>query len=101
MGNLPGGDESDAYAVNDQADIIGWSNTSSGQEPVCWMPVVPWSHRFARRRGHQRIGAERQGPGSGLELYRHDQLHAFLWTATGGMVDLGTLPGDDVSEATR
>lgn len=74
LGTLGGSDEdfeycSDARAINDVAQIVGWSTTIAGEEGFS-CPAIP-----------------------------SEVPHAFSWTKPGGMKDLGTLPGDRMSMA--
>jgi uncharacterized membrane protein len=62
---------SSANGVNDQGQIVGWSTTT----PVC--PVVEFCY---------------------FDLASFP-IHAVLWTASGDIVDLGTLLGDTLSTA--
>jgi probable HAF family extracellular repeat protein len=39
LGTLPGGKSSDAVAINEQGQIVGWSTTGNGQQhAVLWTP---------------------------------------------------------------
>src|SRR5439155_9270462 len=77
LGLLPGGEQLTPNGINDSGFVVGSANTNSGTR-LCYPALV------------------------GLPpapLCPVSALHAVLWSPTGGLVDLGTLPGDTASEA--
>ena len=68
----PFGYSSSANGINDLGQVVGWSTTT----PI---PASP----------------------PGPAWYGQSPVHALLWAATGGMRDLGTLPGDTYSSASK
>jgi uncharacterized membrane protein len=76
LGTLGGADAdflfcSSGNAVNDLSQVVGWSTTSEMSFPCSSV------------------------------LSGENVLHAFLWTSSSGMRDLGTLPGDTLSAASK
>jgi probable HAF family extracellular repeat protein len=76
LGTLGGADTdwlycSGANSVNDLGQVVGWSSTQAGLGFFC--PIG----------------------------FNEDVPHAFLWLRSKGMRDLGTLPGDTSSEASK
>jgi uncharacterized membrane protein len=77
LGSLAGPDavvySSSANSVNDLGQIVGWSTTIPLEDPSpCYEPVA-----------------------------NNCPMRAVLWTASGAISDLGTLPGDSVSTAAK
>jgi probable HAF family extracellular repeat protein len=66
---------SSANGVNDLGQIVGWSTTALVSDDACWS----------------------FGPGDITGC----PMHAVLWTASGEILDLGTLPGDIFSSASN
>ncbi len=89
-----------ALAINNSGQVVGWSNTRRGQRQhthsrgrrrVGWSTSAP-----SAAAGASRDCGERRGAGGRLQhIAGNSTGHAFLWTQAGGMVDLGTLGGDD------
>jgi len=91
-----GGDHSWARAINDLGQVVGSSNTASGEtHAFLWteqdglidlgtLGGTSSSAQFINNLG-QVVGSSKTASG---------ETHAFLWTEQGGMVDLGTLGGD-------
>jgi probable HAF family extracellular repeat protein len=77
LGLLPGGDHFTANGINDDGDVVGSTNISFGSRPC--RPNIPG------------------GPPSGNCPI--SAVRAVIATKTGGLQDLGTLPGDAASEA--
>lgn len=109
MGTL-GGPDSNAYAINQLGQAIGWSYTSYNANEFGHPDVHPliWN---ARDRKMQDIGSLGGSCGVATAINNRGQvvggsnlsgdltMHAFLWTARGGLRDIGTLPGGTYSHA--
>ena len=103
LGTLPGGSYSAADAVNAHGEIVGYSNTASGDQ-----------HAFSYTRAggmvdlgtlpggvfSQATAVNNRGEIVGYAGTPTGQEHAFFYTPSRGMVDLGTLPGGSYSMAT-
>lgn len=111
---LIGGDTSGAAtAINDHGQIIGISGIcDQAVGRFSAIHAVLWQNNKVRDLGNLGVGAwntpmaiNERGvivgfanvPGGGNA--GNFNAHAFIWTAIGGMRDLGTLPGDTISEA--
>ncbi len=95
IGTLPGGDFSEAFAINNAGQVAGTSNTASSMRAFLWtsatglqdlgtLPRANASQAYAINEAGQVVGA------SGTD--------AVLWT-NGLIQDIGGLPGSDWSEA--
>ena len=113
LGTLSGGTQSSAVKIH-QGLVAGWSTTSGDairtRRPVAWNaageiidivgePFDLLSGGFVR--GNGEAVDVRDGVVIGHSRISTPDLeeHAFAWTAATGKVDLGTLPGDNVSFA--
>jgi probable HAF family extracellular repeat protein len=102
LGTL-GGNFSEAYQTNNAGVIVGMSQDATGRySPVAWengiirqLPRLLPDLVFAEG-GAQSINE--RGDIVGHD-YGNGGIHAALWPATGGVVDLGLLPGTDFSYA--
>lgn len=92
-------------AVNDDGQIVGWYQGTSTDRPTAflWTNGVitdlgtlggAWSTALAINNLAQIVGRTEMGSQRGKRVY-----HAFLWTAAGGMSDLGFLPGGSSATA--
>lgn len=102
LGTL-GGRNSAAFAVNEHGTVIGQSNTSGDTEAhaFAWTETEgmidlgtlggSFSHAVAVAANGMVIGSSTT-PGNPVRNAAFDT-HAFLWTASAGIVDLGTLGG--------
>ena len=103
LGTL-GGNYSEAYQTNNAGVIVGGSQDPAGRySAVVWengviRPLPRLLPDFASGAGTARSINER-GDIVGYE-FGNGGMHAALWPATGGVVDLGLLAGADFSMAT-
>lgn len=109
MGTL-GGPDSNANAINQMGQAIGWSYTSYQANEFGHPDVRPfiWS---IRDRKMQDLGSLGGSCGAAIAINNRGQvvggsnlpgdatMHAFLWTARDGMRDIGTLSGGTYSHA--
>jgi probable HAF family extracellular repeat protein len=102
-----------ATAINDRGEIVGISGIcDQAVGRFSAIHAVLWQDNKAKDLGNLGVGAwntpmaiNEHGvivgfanvPGGGDA--GNFNAHAFIWTASGGMRDLGTLPGDTISEA--
>jgi probable HAF family extracellular repeat protein len=109
---LPGDSASAATAINDQDQVVGISGKCdiavgrfSARRAVMWdhghvidiggLGGVAWNTAMALDNAGVVVGfADTTGDQSGVPNFR-----AFIWTKEEGIKDLGTLPGDILSEA--
>jgi probable HAF family extracellular repeat protein len=99
LGLLPGDNASQAFAINNQGQAVGYSSGPAGMRPFLW----------TRNAGMQYLGTLEGSSGMALAISDSGYVvgrsqaasgsHAFFWSSTGGMVDLGTLPGHTESQA--
>jgi probable HAF family extracellular repeat protein len=103
LGTL-GGNFSEAYQTNNAGVIVGASQDAAGR----YSPVV-WENGIIRQLPRLLPDFADAGGGAQAINERGDivgfdsgngGIHAALWPATGGIVDLGLLPGADISYAT-
>lgn len=102
LGTL-GGDWSIAYDVNDRGQVVGVSNREPGGEgrPFLWTPgagmidlgTLGGQAEFIPALPHVAKGINDRGDVAGYSLTSTGDLHAFLWTQGGGMVDLDRRAG--------
>ena len=96
---LLGGGYAIENAVNDNGQIVGCSGGDVGAR----LPRLLMDVRQAGVKdlgpGH-RLGCERRGAVVGSASWA-SSLHAFSWTASGGLVDLGAGSASDVNDASQ
>jgi probable HAF family extracellular repeat protein len=93
LGTL-GGNQSSATAINDRGQVVGWSQNRNGVQQA-----FSWTHD----RGMVRItssGGFATAVNLSGQVVGDAGHHAFFWSATTGIIDLGGLPGGTVSHAT-
>lgn len=107
LGTLPGGENANAFGINNSGQVVGWSTTSSGfgggttafiWDSVNGMQNLGYltggtrdSFAYGINDAGKVVGGSRTGTSGG---------HAFVWDAVNGMVDIGLLPGGgDSSQA--
>jgi len=113
---FPGDPDGAATAINDQGQVVGISGVCgdavgafSAKHAVLWekgavrnlgnLGGAGWNTPMAINNRGQIVGfSDLAGDLSGGVL--SPNFHAFLWTKEHGIKDLGTLPGDALSEAT-
>jgi probable HAF family extracellular repeat protein len=110
---LPGDETSAATAINDRGQVVGISGACanavgerSARHAVMWVHGVPrdlgdlggvaWNTPMAINENGDVVGFA-NAPGT--EPPERFNYRAFLWTATGGIIDLDTLPGDTRAQA--
>jgi probable HAF family extracellular repeat protein len=97
LGDLPGGvDESQARAINDRRQVVGYSIAATGGRAFLWtrdsgmqdLGDLPGGSNFSSASDISSLGhvVGRSGAPGGFG-------RAFLWTPEGGMQNLGDLPG--------
>jgi probable HAF family extracellular repeat protein len=102
LGNLPGGQYSLAYGINNLGQVVGVAETTG----ACCIPIFD-AFLWTSRDGMVDIGAWTavaindlgQVVGSNYQPYFQPEDHAVLWTRNQGLRDLGTLPGGNQSSA--
>ena len=94
MGSLLADDYSSASAINDAGEITGFSNTSASVVPFVWRPKSGWQRipLLAGDNGGQGFGINKSGDVVGYSSGPNGT-RAFRWTRTGGICQLGSLPG--------
>jgi len=111
---LPGDPDGAATAINDKGQVVGISGICqnavgelSAEHALLWQNEPPtdlgnlggagWNTPTGINNHGQIVGfSDLPGDDKG----QNPNFHAFLWTKEGGIQDLGTLPGDTISEAT-
>ncbi len=89
------------YAINDAGQVVGYYNDGSGDRAFLWHPVtgmldlgaVSGGDDFSQAYGISNTNVDSLDalyPGSVVGM--EDNI-AFLWTPTGGMISLGSIPG--------
>jgi probable HAF family extracellular repeat protein len=101
LGTLPGGEFSYGLAINDLGQIVGESTNVSGVGvAVMWTNNKIWNLGILGGGGPSAnsvaLGINKSGQVVGRSTFTSSRsFHAFLWTLSQGMQDLGTLqPGD-------
>jgi probable HAF family extracellular repeat protein len=103
LGVLPGGENSDAFGINDHTQVVGWaSNAENQQHAALWdKPGHPQDLGVLTEDGRSvAVDINNQSQVVGYASTSDGQTHAFLWTKHKGMEDLGVLPGASDSMAT-
>jgi probable HAF family extracellular repeat protein len=104
-----------AYSVNENGQAVGASGVCAAFNPISLVNLQPlhallWENGVATDLGN--LGGTGHGQGivaesinnrgqvvGGSDLKGDKAFHAFLWTRSAGMQDLGTVPGDVASAA--
>jgi probable HAF family extracellular repeat protein len=100
LGTLPGGDYSSASDINQNATVVGESNTSTGIRAFQWTAAGGLQDlgTLPGDKGSRAFGVNDPGQVVGYSSGPHG-ITAFLWSSSNGMISLGTLPGGSDSEA--
>ncbi|HEX5075458.1 MAG TPA: PKD domain-containing protein [Gemmatimonadaceae bacterium] len=102
LGTL-GGTKSAAFAINEQGQVVGYSTTATGaRHAFLWTPGAGMRDLgvLADGLGSVARGINDRGEVVGEStlpipaIPRNPETHAFLWTPTSGMQDLGALGGE-------
>jgi probable HAF family extracellular repeat protein len=98
LGNLPGYDDSSAYAINDLGQVAGfsdclhcelrahatlWSNTKGSMLDLGLLPGASDSFAYGLNNVGQAVGGSAYSGTNGI--------HAFVWSPSTGMLDLNNL----------
>jgi len=99
LGTLPGGSWSSAYAINDQGQVVGYGDTSSGRFRAFVWSAEEGIEMLGTLGGSQSYAMAISGNGliAGHSTAGNGYTHAFLWNGL-VMTDLGTF-GDGNSHA--
>lgn len=107
MEPLAGDPDSAATAINDKGEVVGISGICenavgdlSAEHAVIWHNGQPTD--LGNLGGHAwntPTAINNQGEVVGFAPTAQGRIHAFVWDKSGGMQDLGTLPGDSTSFA--
>ena len=103
LGTL-GGNFSRAHQSNNAGVIVGESQDADGRyRPVVWengvIRALPSLATFQQTSSGNAQSINERGDIAGEDAGDFGFIHAVLWPATGGVVDLGLLPGADMSRA--
>jgi hypothetical protein len=103
LGTL-GGNFSRAHQSNNSGVIVGESQDAAGNfRPVVWengvIRALPPVATFQQTSGGNAQSINDRGDIAGEDVGDFGFIHAVLWPVTGGVVDLGVLPGADMSRA--
>src|SRR5581483_206476 len=110
---FPGDPDGAATGINDRGQVVGISGICqnavgnlSAKHALLWQNGVPIDlGNLGGSAWHTPMDINSRGDVVGFSDLPGDQnganpnFHAFLWMRSGGMRDLGTLPGDAISEA--
>ncbi|MDX1618601.1 MAG: hypothetical protein R3224_07425 [Balneolaceae bacterium] len=96
IGSL-GGSDSFAFDNNDQGQVVGYSQTSSGAFHAFLWEASTGMVDLGTLGGSRSVayGINVLGQVVGYSTTASGEFHAFIWDDAGGMVDLGTLSGTE------
>jgi probable HAF family extracellular repeat protein len=96
VGTLDGNSESAPSFINDNGEIVGFSDRS----PFTWTLSGGIQALVGFGGSSDIVGINDNGQIAGYSTYSDGTLHAALWAPDGSVQDLGTLPGYTMSNAT-
>ena len=101
LGTLPGGSFSQATAINNRGQVVGYGDTPSGTRAFLWTRVGGMQSLPGLRTSPFTIAFDinNKGQVAGWSFINGVGRRAFLWTPGRGVRNLGTLPGGSDSEA--
>jgi probable HAF family extracellular repeat protein len=104
LGDLPGGeDHSNANAINNRHQVVGYGNNENGQHPMLWTAAAGMRNLGNLPNTTSCCGQAYDINESGQVVGTADgdnfQAHGFLWTEADGMKQLEDLPGVGYSRA--
>ncbi len=95
LGTLPGENTSYAFGMNDSDEVVGVSLGQSGAFPFLWTRGIGMQSLSGLEGNGGAYAINSSGQVVGFLSFPDGSQHAFLWSSTSGVQDLGTLGGSD------